>query len=607
MLSSATPVGLTPDQIRHAYGIDHITFGNGSIVGNGAGQIIAIVSAYDNPRLVNSTSANFGSSDLAMFDQQFGIVDPPSFEKLTDYGGIPNWPSNPAWANESALDVEWVHALAPKAKILLIETERPEFLAHAAAFARSWTGVSVVSMSFGSQLLLDNARTDTIFTTPTGHNGVTFVASKGDLTFGGNYPASSPNVVSVGGTALTLANGEYAGETGWGTTDGSISTFVSKPAYQALLTQSATQRTVPDVSFVADPNTGPAVYDSFNNGSDTPWTVSAGTSFAAPAWAALIAVANQGRVAAGLETLDGVSQTLPYLYQLPSTDFHDITTGDGAAPGYDLVAGLGSPVANLLVGDLATTSTTQLSGNVFNDADRDGDAGLYEPGLKGWTVYIDADNDGQLDHGEQSTLTDDVGNYVFSNLPTGDYIVREVAPADWSLTTPSPAPIHLIHGHAVAGINFANADHTYSISGTVFNDVSGDGEQQDDEPPLQGFKAYLDANGDHSLDDGETAATTDDAGHYSLVGLKSGNASLRIEAKNGWVTVAPSSGYSMRDGTVPLTLDPVVRATTVDFALTQGSVINGLVYPDLNANGKYDRLADGGWLVRTKSVRGSKW
>ena len=82
-----------------------------------------------------------------------------------------------------------------------------------------------------------------------------------------------------------------------------------------------------------------------------------GTSLAAPSWAALIAIADQGRVAMGGTTLDGPSQTLPALYSLPSTDFHDITAGNNgyyAAPGYDYVTGLGTPIANLLVPDLAS-------------------------------------------------------------------------------------------------------------------------------------------------------------------------------------------------------------------------------------------------------------
>ncbi len=129
-------------------------------------------------------------------------------------------------------------------------------------------------------------------------------------------------------------------------------------------------RTIPDVAFDAAPNTGVAVYDSYNNTNGSgPWEQVGGTSLSAPSWAGLIAIANQGRVAAGGTTLTGPTQTLPALYSLPSSDFNDITSGSNggfsAQPGYDEVTGLGTPKANLLVPALAaygtTTGTSQLA------------------------------------------------------------------------------------------------------------------------------------------------------------------------------------------------------------------------------------------------------
>src|SRR6201999_1198328 len=106
------------------------------------------------------------------------------------------------------------------------------------------------------------------------------------------------------------------------------------------------------------PSSGVAVYDSWDYGSIAPWAQIGGTSFSAPAWAALIAIADQGRTIAGMGTLDGRSQTLPDLYALPSSDFHDITTGNNgyaAGVGYDLVTGRGSPIVNLVVSDFVGT------------------------------------------------------------------------------------------------------------------------------------------------------------------------------------------------------------------------------------------------------------
>ena len=102
--------GYSPAQIRHAYGFDRVSFGN--VPADGRGQTIAIVDAYDHPNI---------ASDLKVFDQQFGLPDPPSF-KVLGQTGTPNRPATePGWAGEIALDVEWVHAIAPAAKILLIE------------------------------------------------------------------------------------------------------------------------------------------------------------------------------------------------------------------------------------------------------------------------------------------------------------------------------------------------------------------------------------------------------------------------------------------------------------------------------------------------------
>lgn len=145
----ASPPGYSPAQIEQAYGINSISF-NG-IAGTGAGQTVAIVAAMDNPNFVNSTDPNFGNSDLHKFDVAMGLADPPSFKKVDENGGT-NYPTADfGWANEIALDVEWTHALAPQANILLVEASSSGLfglLQGAANTARNTPGVSVVSMSF---------------------------------------------------------------------------------------------------------------------------------------------------------------------------------------------------------------------------------------------------------------------------------------------------------------------------------------------------------------------------------------------------------------------------------------------------------------------------
>jgi hypothetical protein len=352
---AASPQGFTPAQIRAAYGFDGIT-------GDGAGQTIAIVDAYSSQNL---------TIDLDTFDKQFGLTSTGQslyglygsasnfLTQVNQYGGNPLPRVNAGWALEESLDVEWAHAIAPGAKILLVEANSGSIsnLLAAIDYARHQPGVSTVSMSWGTSEFSNETAYDNIFTTPAGHNGVTFVAASGDDggLFGPDWPATSMNVLSVGGTTLnTQTNGGYGSETGWLYSGGGVSAFEPEPAYQ-LSAQNTGARTTPDVAYNADPNTGFAVYDSTAYQGQSGWSQVGGTSAGAPQWASLVALANQS-LAKG--TLDGVSQTLPDLYYLASTPsassfFHGVTTGNNlafaATPGYNAVTGLGSPSASALV------------------------------------------------------------------------------------------------------------------------------------------------------------------------------------------------------------------------------------------------------------------
>jgi hypothetical protein len=222
-------------------------------------------------------------------------------------------------------------------------------------------------MSFGSSEFASEQSFDGDFTTPSGHQGVTFVASTGDCGSPGEYPACSPSVMAIGGTSLYV-NGDntYQSEAGWSGSGGGTSAYESEPTFQQGV-QSTGKRAIPDVAFDADPNTGVQIYDSYDQAN--PCFQMGGTSLAVPCWAGLIAIADQGRAAAGGTTLDGPSQTLPALYSLPSGDFHDIPSGSNGAdatPGYDMVTGLGSPNADLLVSDLAAYQLpAQLAGTSY--------------------------------------------------------------------------------------------------------------------------------------------------------------------------------------------------------------------------------------------------
>jgi len=348
------PAGFSPQQIRQAYGFNQITFDNGAVSGNGSGQTIAIVDAYNQPNL---------ASDLHTFDVTYGLPDPPSFQVVNQNGGSSLPAANQSWGVEESLDVEWAHALAPGANILLVEANSNSYsdLMAAVNYARNQPGVSVVSLSWGSSEFVGESAYDNYFTTPTGHQGITFIASSGD---NGTveYPAASPNVLAVGGTQLTTDSaGNYISEIAWSDSGGGISSEEAQPSYQrGVVTQTSTYRAVPDVAYNASSASPYAIYDTLGYSG---WLQAYGTSAGAPQWAALIAIADQGRALEGEGTLDGSSQTLPLIYQLPQSDFHDITSGGNgsyaAGPGYDLVTGRGSPIANLIIAGLIAQGTSE--------------------------------------------------------------------------------------------------------------------------------------------------------------------------------------------------------------------------------------------------------
>ena len=240
----------------------------------------------------------------------------------------------------------------------------------AVSFASGLSGVSVVSMSWGSGEFSTESSYDSIFTTPAGHNGVTFVAASGDDSTV-EYPAASPNVLAVGGTTLVAtSSGSYVSETGWSDSGGGTSAYEPKPSWQTN-GLSSTKRTTPDVAWDAaiTPPTGNSpgvsVYDSVPYGGESGWWAVGGTSVGTPSWSGLIAIADQGLAINKVGSLSNAQASLYSLDQSAPSDFNDITTGSSgpnkATKGYDLVTGLGSPKANLLVPALVQLNTPALA------------------------------------------------------------------------------------------------------------------------------------------------------------------------------------------------------------------------------------------------------
>src|SRR5262249_14398572 len=191
-----------------------------------------------------------------------------------------------------ALDVEWAHAIAPRAHIVLVEAKSNSFadLMQAIDTAVTKYNANVVSMSFGGNEFASEVNYDFHFSK---WPNVTFVASSGDNVCGVEYPAASPYVLAVGGTTLNLSSdGTWGGESAWSGSGGGVSAYEGRPSYQG---GTSGGRVVPDVAYDADPNTGFAVYDSYKYQGQSGWFVVGGTSAGAPQWAAITAIANSLR------------------------------------------------------------------------------------------------------------------------------------------------------------------------------------------------------------------------------------------------------------------------------------------------------------------------
>ncbi len=334
---SGSPSGLSPGMIEQAYDLKNIVFSTGgqTVTANGAGETIAVVDAYGDPDI---------DSDLETFDANFGIGNDNAsgdfvLTVATPQGSVT---TNAGWASEESLDVEWAHAIAPEANILLVEAPSTSIpaLTDAVSWAASQAGVVAVSMSWGdSPEFSGETAYDSDFTTPSAHAGVTFLAASGDDA-APNYPSTSANVLAVGGTTLDVDNsGDWTSESPWADSGGGHSPY------------EGTNK--PDVAYDANPSTGFLMYDSLSYEGESGWQVVGGTSDGSPQWAAIIALADQGLALRGIGSLDGPTQTIPDIYALSSGDFNTIT-GSG-------LTGLGSPIGEKVISDLVGGGITSIN------------------------------------------------------------------------------------------------------------------------------------------------------------------------------------------------------------------------------------------------------
>lgn len=324
-VKNAAALGYSPAQIKAAYHLP-TTGGNGTI---------AIVDAFNAPDI---------ESDLNAFSSQFGL--PPCTKMsgcLTVHYQGANSPGSPPagtnWDIEISIDVEWAHAIAPNAKILLFEanSDQPNDLLTGVDYARKLPDVRSVSMSWVANEFSNEGSFDSLFTSS---HPVSFFAASGDNGSANSWPAVSPNVIAIGGTTLLLNQDNLVvSETAWRGSGGGDSTYVSEPSYQMTfgIPNALGKRGTPDVALSADPNQ-PYIFVFHNS-----LGAVGGTSVGTPIWAAM-------------NTLSSSSITNDLLYTNAkshySSYYRDITTGTNgscgyycsARSGYDYVTGLGSPI-----------------------------------------------------------------------------------------------------------------------------------------------------------------------------------------------------------------------------------------------------------------------
>jgi subtilase family serine protease len=279
-----------------------------------------------------------------VYRSQFGLppltclAGTPCFTKVNQTGGSIPPKGNVSWGQEIALDLDMVSAVCPNCNILLVEGNSSSFSDLATAEDTAFSkGAKAISNSYGGSEFFGEASYESHYN----HPGVAITVSSGDNGYGVEYPAASQYVTAVGGTSLTGSRTTSWSESAWSGAGSGCSRYIAKPTWQSIISSSTcSKRAVADVSAVANPSTGVAVYDSYGSSGGANWLVFGGTSVASPIIASVYALAGSG-----------VSNSYPYSHKAA---LHDITSGNNgrcrttpslctAGGGWDGPTGLGTP------------------------------------------------------------------------------------------------------------------------------------------------------------------------------------------------------------------------------------------------------------------------
>ncbi len=492
MASGSVVATYSPAQIRAAYGLPALpatgtTPSAAQAAQMGAGQTIYIIDAMHDPN---------AAAELAAFNQKFGLPGCTTkaiaantslplatasasgcefsvvFSTASSTMSSTAPPYDSGWATEIALDVQWAHATAPLARIILIEAGDSSLngLLGAIKLANAM-GPGIVSMSLGGPEGNWTSSVDAAFT----GKGVSYLAATGDSGASVQWPAVSPNVVAVGGTTLSYSGSGSRSEVTWSGTGGGTSMYTPTPAYQNNAVPGMgymAHRAVADVAFNADPNTGQYVAILKPGASAVSWISVGGTSLSTPQWAGIIAIANASRVlvnnpvlGAPHAALYGQIATVPGTY---ASAFADITKGaDGscstcsARVGYDQVTGLGTPNVGSLISSLsgATATVPSTASPVVTPASISGTVGT----ALSFTVSVTAPNP---------------VSYALSGAPSG-MSISSAGAVTWPIPLAGTYPVTVtakdsktgLSGQGLYTVNIAAASApvvtSASISGTV--------------------------------------------------------------------------------------------------------------------------------------------
>lgn len=336
--TTTAATGYGPADIQSAYNLAGTSAG---------GKTVAIVDAYNDPK---------AAQDLATYRSHYGLPACTTangcFKQVNENGATSPLPSTDyGWALEISLDLDMVSAACPSCHILLVEASSANDadLYKAEDTAAATAGVVAISNSYGGSETSTETADDTHFN----HPGIAITASSGDNGYGVSYPAASKYVTAVGGTSLSKAsNSRGWTETAWSGAGSGCSAYESKPTWQT--DTGCAKRTVADVSAVADPNTGVAVYDTANGcgtSSYCDYLISLGVVQGADGWVQVGGTSASSPIIASVYALGGhTGASWTYAH---ASSLNDVTSGSNgscsgsylctAKPGYDGPTGLGTP------------------------------------------------------------------------------------------------------------------------------------------------------------------------------------------------------------------------------------------------------------------------